>query len=294
MSDCQCKAQVQASENAPLPECSVSDLHHKTRYHIRKMDCPSEENLIRMALGALPQVLQLQFFLQDRQLDVVHQGGTDAITQRLESLNLGAVLRSSAPFQADPTASVDNSKADADERKLLQRLLAINAVMFVTELIVGVWAQSTGLIADSLDMLADAAVYSVALLAVGLSAAKKVRAAHLSGWLQALLAAGVLFEVARRFWAGTEPMSTLMIVMASVALIANTLCLYLISQSRSDGAHMKATKIFSTNDVLANLGVIVAGGLVAWTGSGYPDLVIGGIIGIIVLDGARRILALRA
>ncbi|WP_430458030.1 cation transporter [Rheinheimera sp.] len=257
------------------------------------MDCPSEENLIRMALGALPQVLQLQFFLQDRQLDVVHQGGTDAITQRLESLNLGAVLQSSAPFQADPTASVDNSKADADERKLLQRLLAINAVMFVTELIVGVWAQSTGLIADSLDMLADAAVYSVALLAVGLSAAKKVRAAHLSGWLQALLAAGVLFEVARRFWAGTEPMSTLMIVMASVALIANTLCLYLISQSRSDGAHMKATKIFSTNDVLANLGVIVAGGLVAWTGSGYPDLVIGGIIGIIVLDGARRILALR-
>ena len=293
MSDCQCKAQVQASENAPLPECSVSDLHHKTRYHIRKMDCPSEENLIRMALGALPQVQQLQFFLQDRQLDVVHQGGTDAITQRLESLNLGAVLQSSAPFQADPTASADNSKADADERKLLLRLLTINAVMFVTELIVGVWAQSTGLIADSLDMLADAAVYSVALLAVGLSATKKVRAAHLSGWLQVLLAAGVLFEVARRFWAGTEPMSTLMIVMASVALIANTLCLYLISQSRSDGAHMKATKIFSTNDVLANLGVIVAGGLVAWTGSGYPDLVIGGIIGIIVLDGARRILALR-
>lgn len=294
MSDCQCKAQVQASENAPLPECSVSDLHHKTRYHIRKMDCPSEENLIRMALGALPQVLQLQFFLQDRQLDVVHQGGTDAITQRLEALNLGAALQSSAPFQAAPTASAENSKADADERKLLLQLLTINAVMFFTELIVGVWAQSTGLIADSLDMLADAAVYSVALLAVGLSAAKKVRAAHLSGWLQALLAAGVLFEVARRFWAGTEPMSTLMIVMASVALIANTLCLYLISQSRSDGAHMKATKIFSTNDVLANLGVIVAGGLVAWTGSGYPDLVIGGIIGIIVLDGARRILALRA
>lgn len=294
MSDCQCKTQVQVSENALLPECPASELCHKTRYHIRKMDCPSEENLIRMALGALPQVQQLQFFLQDRQLDVVHQGSPDAITQRLEALNLGAAIQSSAPFQADPTASVENSKADADEHKLLQQLLTINAVMFVTELMVGLWAQSTGLIADSLDMLADAAVYSVALLAVGLSAAKKVRAAHLSGWLQALLAAGVLFEVARRFWAGSEPMSTLMIVMASVALVANTLCLYLISQSRSDGAHMKATKIFSTNDVLSNIGVIVAGGLVAWTGSGYPDLVIGGIIGLVVLDGARRILALRA
>lgn len=294
MSDCQCKAQVQISENAQFPECSASDLHHKTRYHIRKMDCPSEENLIRMALGALPQVQQLQFFLQDRQLDVVHQGSPDTITQRLEALNLGSAFQRSAPFQADPTASAENSKSDADERRLLLQLLAINAVMFVTELIVGVWAQSTGLIADSLDMLADAAVYSVALLAVGLSAAKKVRAAHLSGWLQAVLAAGVLFEVARRFLAGTEPTSTLMIVMASIALVANTLCLYLISQSRSDGAHMKATKIFSTNDVLANIGVIVAGGLVAWTGSGYPDLVIGGIIGVIVLDGARRILALRA
>ncbi|MBU0914076.1 MAG: cation transporter, partial [Gammaproteobacteria bacterium] len=207
MSDCQCKVQV--SENTPLPECSASDLHHKTRYHIRKMDCPSEENLIRMALGGLPQVQQLQFFLQDRQLDVVHQGSPETITQRLDALNLGAALQSSAPFQADPAALAENSKADTDERKLLQRLLAINAVMFVTELIVGVWAQSTGLIADSLDMLADAAVYSVALLAVGLSATKKVRAAHLSGWLQALLAAGVLFEVARRFWAGTEPTSTL-------------------------------------------------------------------------------------
>jgi Co/Zn/Cd efflux system component len=269
-------------------------LYNKTRYHIRKMDCPSEENLIRMALGALPQVRQLQFFLQDRQLDVVHQGSPNAITQCLEALKLGTVLESSTPFQANPTAPADTRKADAQERQLLLSLLAINAVMFVAELIVGLWAQSTGLIADSLDMLADAAVYTVALLAVGLSAARKVGAAHLSGWLQILLALSVLFEVARRFWSGSEPMSTLMIVMASIALAANTLCLCLISQSRSDGAHMKATKIFSTNDVLANIGVIVAGGLVAWTGSSYPDLVIGGIIGVIVLDGARRILALRA
>jgi len=56
---------------------------------------------------------------------------------------------------------------------------------------------------------------------------------------------------------------------------------------------MTASYIFSANDVLANLGVIVAGALVAWTGSAVPDLVIGGIIGAVVLNGARRILALR-
>ena len=57
---------------------------------------------------------------------------------------------------------------------------------------------------------------------------------------------------------------------------------------------MKASWIFSANDVIANLGVILAGFLVAWTGSLYPDLVIGLIIGAIVLTGARRILQLKS
>jgi Co/Zn/Cd efflux system component len=56
---------------------------------------------------------------------------------------------------------------------------------------------------------------------------------------------------------------------------------------------MKASVIFSTNDVIANLGVIAAGAAVAWTGSRYPDLVIGAVIAGIVLLGARRILRLR-
>jgi Co/Zn/Cd efflux system component len=68
----------------------------------------------------------------------------------------------------------------------------------------------------------------------------------------------------------------------------------LLAKHRDGGAHMKASWIFSTNDVLANLGVIVAGALVAWTGSNVPDLVIGTLIGLLVLNGARRILSLRA
>ena len=79
-----------------------------------------------------------------------------------------------------------------------------------------------------------------------------------------------------------------------VALAANVTCLLLIARSRDSGAHMKASWIFSANDVIANLGVIPAGGLVAWTGSRYPDLVIGLIIGLIVLNGARRILQLKS
>jgi Co/Zn/Cd efflux system component len=160
-------------------------------------------------------------------------------------------------------------------------------------LIVGLIAQSTGLIADSLDMFADAAVYGLALYAVGRAAALKMKAAHIAGWLQVVLALGALLEVVRRAVVGSEPASMLMMSIGLVALIANVTCLVLIAKKRDRGAHMTASYIFSANDVIANAGVIVAGVLVAWTGSSYPDLVIGAVIALIVLSGARRILNLR-
>jgi len=190
-------------------------------------------------------------------------------------------------------ALTDAKDDAAKESAILKWLLLINGVMFVVELSLGWLAQSTGLIADSLDMFADAAVYGVALYAVGHSARMKLRAAHLSGWLQLLLALGALGEVMRRFIFGSEPVSALMMGIGALALAANVACLILIHSQRDRGAHMKASWIFSANDVIANLGVMLAGLLVAWTGSHYPDLVIGLVIGLIVLNGARRILSLR-
>ena len=142
-------------------------------------------------------------------------------------------------------------------------------------------------------MFADAAVYGLALYAVGHSAQMKLRAAHFAGWLQLALALFALSEVLRRYLFGSEPASTLMMIFGLIALCANVLCLALIARSKDTGAHMKASWIFSANDVIANAGVIVAGLLVAWTGSRYPDLIIGLVIGVVVLNGARKILRLR-
>ncbi len=164
--------------------------------------------------------------------------------------------------------------------------------MFVVELAMAWVAQSAGLLADALDMFADAAVYGLALHAVGRSAAARARTARVAGWLQAALAVGALVEVVRRFATGSEPEPPLMMAVAGVALVANVACLWLVSRHRAGGAHMKASVIFSTNDVLANVGVIAAGALVAWTGSRYPDLAIGAVIAGLVLLGARRILRL--
>ena len=179
---------------------------------------------------------------------------------------------------------------DKSERRVLIALLLINGIMFVAELGVGWWAQSTALIADALDMLADAMVYGVGLYAVGKSLLVKARAARLSGSLQVLLGLLVLVDIVRRIIVGSEPVSTLMMGMGLLALIANVTCLILIAKHREGEVHMRASWIFSKNDVIANLGIILAGGLVAWTGSRLPDLVIGLLVALIVIRGGILIL----
>lgn len=181
-------------------------------------------------------------------------------------------------------------QADKLEQKTLVVLLSINAFMFVFELILGWLAQSTGLIADSLDMFADATVYGLSLYAVGKGLAHQAKAAQVSGILQIILGFGVLLEVLRRLVLGSEPESVLIISVGFVALLANIICLGLISRHKDSGVHMRASWIFSTNDVIANLGVIISGILVLVLGSRLPDLIIGTIISIIVVRGGFEIL----
>lgn len=200
--------------------------------------------------------------------------------------------RRRSPVLPPRTDSPTEEGRDGSEARTLWMVLAINAAMFVVEAVAGWLAQSTGLLADSLDMLADAAVYGLALLAVGRPPAWKVRTAHASGWLQLALALGAFAEVARRSLVGSEPEPPAMIGVSLVALAANVACLGLVQRHRHRGAHMQASTIFSANDVLANLGVILAGVLVAWTGSAVPDLVVGTTIAAVVLRGAVRILRL--
>lgn len=180
--------------------------------------------------------------------------------------------------------------AQSLEKRTLLILLWINAVMFVLEATAGWIADSTGLMADSLDMLADASVYGIALYAVGRSPMTQFRAGAASGYLQMTLGVGVLVDVARRFAYGSDPVSAMMMVVGGIALAANVSCLVLLAKHRDGGMHMRASWIFSTNDVIANGSVIVSGILVAVLGSRIPDLVIGLAIAVVVIRGGIRIL----
>ncbi|WP_297365086.1 cation transporter [Thauera sp.] len=273
------------------PRAGQPGAHTRSVFRIPGMDCPSEEHMIRLRLADVP-VAALKFDLAGRQLTVDHGGEAAAILVRLVPLGYGAELAESRPLAAGegPAAAPAD---DAAEARVLWILLALNAAMFVIELGAGVWARSVGLVADAMDMFADAAVYGVALYAVGRAARYKLGAARLAGMLQLLLALGALAETARRMLAGAMPEPVGMMGIALLALAANVACLVLIARHRDGGVHMKASYIFSANDVIANLGVIAAGALVAWTGSAWPDWIIGLVIAALVLAGAVRILRLR-
>ena len=260
----------------------------KTQFVIPKMDCPSEENLIRMKLDELPGIVNLDFDIRNRKLTVYHQGQIDQIESSILELNLGGRLLSTE--QTTQRGFEDN----ANQRKLLWTVLFINFAFFLIEMATGLISKSMGLVADSLDMLADSFVYGLSLIAVGGTLTRKKRVAKLAGYFQITLAIIGIVEVLRRFFrAEMMPDFTTMVYISILALIANSICLFLLQKSKSkDEAHMKASMIFTSNDVIINLGVISAGLLVNWLNSNKPDLIIGIIVFVLVFQGALRILKL--
>ena len=179
----------------------------------------------------------------------------------------------------------------AEKQRILTLALVLNAIMFVVGLVAGIAAQSTGLIADSLDMLADASAYAIALVAIGRSHPFKVRAATLSGSLLLVLGIAVLGDVVRRGLTGANPETTIMMVVAGASLLVNSTVLYLLGRYRTGEVHLRATWIFTRVDVIANIGVILAAIIVRWSKMEWIDLVVGAAIGLYVVKEAFEILA---
>jgi len=176
------------------------------------------------------------------------------------------------------------------QQRVLRIALALNATMFVIGLVAGLLGQSSSLIADSLDMLADASAYAIALGAVGRSARFKAGAATLSGSLLLLLGVVVLLDVGRRALLGSQPESLVMMAVAFVSFLVNANVLRMLGRYREGEVHLRATWIFTRVDVIVNVGVMLSGLLVLLTGSRFPDLVVGGAIGIYVIKEAIEIL----
>ena len=139
---------------------------------------------------------------------------------------------------------------DKEQRTLLWTVLLLNGAMFLVEFIAGWLAQSSGLMADSLDMLADAMVYMVGLYAVGKAIQYKAKAALFNGSLQLFLAGLILLDVVQRLIFGSEPQTQIMLWISLLALAVNLFCFILLSRYRSGDINMRASWICSRNDMM--------------------------------------------
>ena len=207
---------------------------NKTIFTIAKMDCPSEENLIRMKLDGISSIVNLDFDISNRKLTVFHIGEIEQIENSVLELNLGG--KKITTEQTDRTEFIDN----ANQKKLLWTVLGINFAFFLIEITTGIISKSMGLVADSLDMLADSFVYGISLFAVGGTLNRKKQIAKIAGYFQITLAIIGFLEVLRRcFRDEILPDFSTMIIVSIFALIANGICLYILQKSKNkEEAHI--------------------------------------------------------
>ena len=188
------------------------------------------------------------------------------------------------------SATLETLARQADQRRVLVIVLAINAVMFVLEFGAGVIAGSAALMADASDMLGDALVYAVSLYALARSDRWKAGAAMLKGVVILALGIGIAVNVALKIQSGVPPSSTLMLGFGALALVANLVCFRLLTRFRHQDVNMASTWECSRNDLINNTGVILAAVLVWWLASPWPDIVIGSLMALIFLRSAFRVM----
>lgn len=186
--------------------------------------------------------------------------------------------------------SCEVSRLRESHGRVLWIVLFINAAMFIVEGVAGIRAHSTSLLADSLDMLGDALVYGFSLLVLDRSAQWQARAAFTKGAFMLLFGLGVMAEAAYKTLVPVMPAAETMGLVGAVALAANLACFLLLYRHRADNLNMSSTWMCSRNDLIANLGVLAAAGVIYLTASRWPDILVGAAIALLFLRSAFSVL----
>ncbi|MES2902726.1 MAG: cation transporter [Pseudomonadota bacterium] len=176
------------------------------------------------------------------------------------------------------------------QRKTLWVVLAINLALTAGFAVAGVIGDSSSLLANALDNASDSMVFMLSLIALSHGLRWKIGAARVSGYLLLLFAAGILVDALRRFIDGSAPLGLSIMVMGIIGAVANALCFWLLHRLRHKDVNLRAATTFSFNDFASNGGLFVAGALVLWTGSNWPDLLVGVAVAALAIKGGAEIL----
>ena len=177
-------------------------------------------------------------------------------------------------------------RRDARYRRVLWIALGINAVMFLIEIAAGLTAGSVSLQADALDFLADAGNYGISLFVAGMALRFRARAALAKGVTMGLFGLWVIGATIWHAVSGTLPNAVTMGGVGIAALGANVAVFAILWAHRSGDSNMRSVWLCSRNDVIGNLAVLLAALSVFGTGTGWPDVIVGAVMGVLALQGA--------
>ena len=176
------------------------------------------------------------------------------------------------------------------ERRTLWIVLLLNAAIAAGFFVTGLIGDSSALVANGVDNLSDTAVYALSLIALSHGPTWKTRAATVAGVMLLIFAIGILIDVGRRYVQGSEPVGPTMMVMSAIAGVVNYICLRLLQKLKQPDVNLRAATTFSFNDFISNGGILIAGALVLWLGTNWPDLLVGLATALIAIKGGIEIL----
>ncbi len=265
-----------------------------TRYRVTGMDCPScaakIEKAVRLAgvsdirVSIASQIMTLRPDDPATQLADVKRAVID-IGYQIEELD------ASGGHSEFELCADRQSHVTPQYRRALWIVILLNVGYGIIEIIGGFIAGSQALKADALDFLGDGFITFLGVLAIGWSLASRARSALIQGLFLGALGIGVLISTGYRVIVVNQPEAELMGVLGAAALVVNILAAAALLPHRTGDANVRAVWLFSRNDAIGNVAVVVAAGLVAWTGNAWPDLIVAAIIAGLFLQSSWSIIS---
>ena len=187
------------------------------------------------------------------------------------------------------TGDTKRAERDPAYRRALWIVVLLNLGFGLIEIVGGFLADSQALKADALDFIGDGSISLLGLIALGWTARARSQVALAQGLFLGTLGVGVIAFALWRAMNAVAPEAELMGVIGIVALIVNVTAALVLARFREGDANVTAIWLFSRNDAIANVAVVIAAVLVGWTGAAWPDLAVAGVIALLFLHSAYEI-----
>lgn len=262
------------------------------RYRVTGMDCSSCAAKIEKATRAVPGVADVRVSIASGEMSVaVAQPAQPQPQIERTVTGMGYQLtRLDAANDDDDEKVPDLSHVAPAYTRALWIVVALNVGYGLIEIVGGFLAGSQALKADALDFVGDGVISFLGLIAVGWGLAARAKAALLQGVFLGVLGLGVLAASLYRVFVLQTPEADLMGLFGLIALVVNVAAGAVLIPHRAGDANVRAVWLFSRNDAIGNAAVVVAAGLVAWTGTAWPDLVVAVVIAGLFLQSSWLII----